>query len=82
MKDEQIRENCDSMVGASCPGVACGGLVMTRTAILHVDEIHRSYSRNWEFKCPACGMGFIATDETLIFEALPAVWTLAPVCHA
>ncbi len=81
MPVDQIRENCSSVAGASCPALGCGNLAMTRTAIVYVDEIHRSYSRSWEFKCPACGTGFIATEDSLVFQA-PADWTLAPACHA
>lgn len=82
MKDEEVRENCNSVAGASCPAIGCGNLAMTRTAIVQVDEIHRTYSRGWEFKCPACGTGFVANEKSLVFQALPTVWTLAPVCHA
>ena len=82
MPDDQIRENCNSVAGASCPAFGCGSLAMTRTAIVYVDEIRRSYSLNWEFKCPACGTGFVATEDSLVFQALPTDWTLAPVCHA
>ena len=82
MSGDEIRESCNSAAAASCPVFGCGHLALTRTAIVQVDEIHRTYSRGWEFKCPACGTGFVATEESLIFQALPTDWTLAPVCHA
>jgi hypothetical protein len=81
MADDEIREQCNSAAGANCPAFGCGNLALTRTAIVQVDEIHRTYSRGWE-KCPACGTGFVATEESLIFQALPTDWTLAPVSHA
>lgn len=82
MAESEIRESCSSAAGASCPALGCGNLALTRTAIVQVDEIHGTFSRGWEFKCPVCGNGFVATEESLIFQALPMNWTLAPVCHA
>jgi len=82
MANNQILDNCNSAAGASCPGIGCGNLALTRTAIVHVDEIHNTCSLSWEFKCPVCGTGFITSEENLLFQALPVDWTLAPVCHA
>ena len=79
---DDVREKCDVAAVATCPGLRCGNLALTRMAVLRVDEIHGTCSQGWEFRCPACGLVFLATEQNLLCEALPPDSTLAAVCHA
>ena len=68
--------------GTTCPMPRCGALVIAYEPADSLNELGRKLSARWDFVCCECGTEFSASQEDLLFHAVPREWVLSEVCHA
>lgn len=79
MTDDWNEDSDLLAAGTSCPMPDCGVLTVTYRPECWDAE---TADEPWEFKCPRCGVEFVAFENDLLFRSIRREWLRAGIYAA